>query len=601
MHNFSSVFFSKRIRRWKRIHKSNESRLQKAALYRLLNFLGIFLSLSIGYVWKEFNTISYFFFVLFILLFSGSVRYFQNFSNYQERIESILSLLKRESLRNQRKVSELFREIPEVPEALQTNHYYKDLDLFGKFGFYNYLDTTVTKKGKEDLLNHLLMLSAPDSEKIQKRQEALKEFLNKPILTWKLYYLLQEISPDNGYSKLIFRHSESIPESFSKSFLYKISTFIPFLTYGLAIFLILSDLPPIWSSLLFLHIFFYAFRFKERKKFLKRKETYYKTLLSFQKISQTFEKVPFQSKLNQTLNTGKDENTNTFPILKSIENRLSLSSVPLIDFLLNFFIFWDYTLLRKINRLEANYKDILRSGIEKIEYLDSMFPFLIFALHNPDMEFPEISEDQKSLEAKSFGHPMILPEHRVYNPLEKIQEKELVLITGSNMSGKTTFLRTIGINVLLALCGSKVPATEMKLPPLKILSSIKNEDSLTDGISFFYSEVRKLAYILDTLNAENQTCLVLIDEVLKGTNTRERLIASSAILKKLSASRSFSYVTTHDLELAKENKTYKLRHFTEMVVEEKMSFDYRIREGVITSGNALKILEIECPGLFTFN
>ena len=133
---------------------------------------------------------------------------------------------------------------------------------------------------------------------------------------------------------------------------------------------------------------------------------------------------------------------------------------------------------------------------------------------------------------------------------------------------------------------------------MKILSSIKNEDSLSEGVSFFYSEVQKLSYILRESKTNNS--LLLIDEVLKGTNTRERLIATKSLLQSLSEINSLNYITTHDIELAKESNSIVLKHFTEIVENDKMSFDYLIRDGVITSGNALKILSIECPELRLF-
>jgi DNA mismatch repair ATPase MutS len=135
----------------------------------------------------------------------------------------------------------------------------------------------------------------------------------------------------------------------------------------------------------------------------------------------------------------------------------------------------------------------------------------------------------------------------------------------------------------------------MKISSLKIFTSIKNEDSLSQGISFFYSEVRKLSYILKESTKNNS--LILIDEILKGTNTRERIIATKQIMKYLSGLSSLNYITTHDVDLARETESYILKHFTEIVKDNKMSFDFKIRDGVITSGNALKILKLECPEL----
>jgi DNA mismatch repair ATPase MutS len=234
----------------------------------------------------------------------------------------------------------------------------------------------------------------------------------------------------------------------------------------------------------------------------------------------------------------------------------------------------------------------MKAIAESLEIIDSILPFVILKLHNPDYQFPRINSEIVKVNAENLRHPLISKSQCVANPLNKINFGESLIITGSNMSGKTTYLRTIGLNVLLGLCGSPVAADKMEFPPMEILSSIKNEDSLEDGISFFYAEVKRIAYILNQTKEEGKY-LILLDELLKGTNTRERLIASKAILKKLMNSNSVVFITTHDVDLAVKTKNQKIAHFTETVKDNKMNFDYKIKDGIIKSTNALRILEIE--------
>ncbi|MCB1176002.1 MAG: DNA mismatch repair protein, partial [Leptospiraceae bacterium] len=279
--------------------------------------------------------------------------------------------------------------------------------------------------------------------------------------------------------------------------------------------------------------------------------------------------------------------------------RLSFRDAPLANFILNLFFQWDIWTLGKIKKFSEKWKTDLELILNKIEYLDSILPFSNFHFHQKDTQFPTIDPSLKNIQATSLGHPLIPKKQRVNNPLEKVNFSSVVLITGSNMSGKTTYLRSIGVNTLLALCGSPVVAENFTLPPIQILSSIKNEDSLDEGISFFYSEVRKIAYILKTAKSNDIPSLILIDEVLKGTNTRERIIATEKILRELSkpAYRSINFITTHDLELAKgpKAKKWKMKHFVELIEDGKMSFDYKIRDGVVNSSNALRILSLEYP------
>jgi DNA mismatch repair ATPase MutS len=257
---------------------------------------------------------------------------------------------------------------------------------------------------------------------------------------------------------------------------------------------------------------------------------------------------------------------------------------------------WDLWQIAGLRDWNQKYFDQMQKIIDSIEYLDSILPFSNLKFLNPEFEFPKISSETKTFSAKQISHPLIHSSKRVLNPIENMKLGETLIITGSNMSGKTTYLRSIGINTLLALCGSATCSKNFELPLLQIKTSIKNEDSLEDGISFFYSEVRRIGSILNS-SKTNEINLILLDELLKGTNTRERLIASKSILAELSKTNSFVFITTHDLDLAKKNSKTKLSYFQETVLDNKMNFDYKIKKGIIRSTNALKILELENLGL----
>jgi DNA mismatch repair ATPase MutS len=172
-----------------------------------------------------------------------------------------------------------------------------------------------------------------------------------------------------------------------------------------------------------------------------------------------------------------------------------------------------------------------------------------------------------------------------------------VLITGSNMSGKSSFLRTIGVNLVLAYAGGPVNADSFECGLFRVFSTIRINDSLTEGFSYFYAEVRRLKALLDALNADDALPLFfLIDEIFKGTNNRERLIGSQAYLRALAGGHGMGVVTTHDLELvqlADEIPQLRNYHFREEVVNGQMQFDYRLRPGPSPTTNALKIMRLE--------
>jgi len=592
------LFLKNRKKRYSyKFHKISTS-LKKISLYRFLIFLFLLLSLIIFYIQRDFLFIS-FLPITTVIIFIFLIHKYNKVSKIYSKIDSILQLLKREELRYELKISELYREDPDFLDP-SNFHFWKDLDIFGKQGLYSYLDTTVTQGGNKKFVYELLQKEVPNLLDINYKQTIIKELSIRKKLLWKLLYLFYETSSSGGYVKVSLKHKiESVKQIISKpkqSLLF-IKLFL-ILGYIGGFLLFLLDKPGLWGFFFFTQIILYTQKFKKKNIIIKKYEKFISILTKFEDVSLYLSKVKFNSEgLKNKFNSLSNKDlSNLFIRIKKLETKLVYREIPLPGFLLNLFISFDYFILNDINEIE-NSNILIDELIESLDYLDSILPFTLLQFYNQDLEFPEFLESLE-LSAEQIGHPLIPNNRRVYNKLSNIKPGSVVLITGSNMSGKTTFLRTIGINVLLAHCGAPVCAKSMKLSPMKILSSIKNEDSLSEGISFFYSEVQKLSYILRESKTTNS--LLLIDEVLKGTNTRERLIATKSLLQSLSEINSLNYITTHDIELAKESNSIVLKHFTEIVENDKMSFDYLVRDGVITSGNALKILSIECPELKLF-
>jgi ABC-type multidrug transport system fused ATPase/permease subunit len=591
-------FLKNREKRYSYKFDKISTSLKKISLYRFLIFLFLLLSLIIYYIQRDFLLIS-FLPIITVIIFIYLIHKYNKVSKTYSKIDSMLQLLKREELRYELKISELYREDPDFLEP-SNFHFWKDLDIFGKQGLYSYLDTTVTQGGNKKFVHELLQKVVPNLSDINYKQTIIKELSTRKKLIWKLLYLFYETSPSGGYVKVLLKHNiESVKQiiSIPKQSLFFIKLFL-IIGYIGGFLLFLLDKPGLWGFFFFTQILLYSLKFKKKNIIIKKYEKFISILTKFEDISLYLSKVKFTSdglknKFNRLSN--KDL-SNLFIRIKKLETKLVYREIPLPGFLLNVFFSFDYFILNDIHEIE-NSNIPIDELTESLDYLDSILPFTLLQFYNQNLEFPEFLKSLE-LSASEIGHPLIPNNRRVYNKLSNVKPGSVVLITGSNMSGKTTFLRTIGINVLLAHCGAPVCAKSMKLSPMKILSSIKNEDSLSEGVSFFYSEVQKLSYILRESKTNNS--LLLIDEVLKGTNTRERLIATKSLLQSLSEINSINYITTHDIELAKESSSIVLKHFTEIVENDKMSFDYLIRDGVITSGNALKILSIECPELRLF-
>jgi hypothetical protein len=233
--------------------------------------------------------------------------------------------------------------------------------------------------------------------------------------------------------------------------------------------------------------------------------------------------------------------------------------------------------------------------------LEALASLAGFAFERPDHTFPQLGDDA-TFRGEALGHPLIEADKRVSNDVTVEGPGHALVVTGSNMSGKSTLLRAIGVNAVLANAGAPVCAKRLVLGRLRVATSMRVSDSLEEGTSRFYAELKKLKLVLDLAKKAHEkqgkdgTVLFLLDEILHGTNTRERLIGARAILKELVARGAMGAVSTHDLGLgdleAEMPDRVKNVHFEEQVKGEEMSFDYRLRTGIVQSSNALRLMKI---------
>ena len=282
-----------------------------------------------------------------------------------------------------------------------------------------------------------------------------------------------------------------------------------------------------------------------------------------------------------------------------IASAASLQKNDLLWIVLNTLVPWDLSFAELLNRYKRELDEKLSRWLDRFYELEALCSLANFAWLNPGYTFPEIVDPGESLpfEATDLGHPLIPHQERVTNDISISEIGSILLITGSNMSGKSTFLRTLGVNLVLAFAGGPVVASRLQTVPFRIYSSINVVDSLDAGLSHFYAEVKRLRGMLDALRQPHAYPLFyLVDEIFRGTNNRERLIGSTSFLKKVAGSRGIGIISTHDLELTElEQDIPKLTnwHFEETIKEGKMHFEYRLKPGPCPTTNALRIMEME--------
>jgi len=294
--------------------------------------------------------------------------------------------------------------------------------------------------------------------------------------------------------------------------------------------------------------------------------------------------------------------------LNVIVSATSLQNNGLLWLVLNMLVPWGLFFAYLFDRAKMELRTLLPGWLNVWFELEALGSLANFADLNPECVFPELTAGlavdsptpyhfSAVFYARELGHPLIPDQQRVSNNLEIEKLGEMLLVTGSNMSGKSSLLRTVGVNLSLAYAGAPVLAESLRIPLFRLYTCINISDSVTDGISFFYAEVKRLKALLDALTEkpDDLPLLFLIDEIFRGTNNRERLIGSRAYIRALVGHNGIGIVSTHDLELVKlaeEIGHIHNFHFQETVVDGQMIFDYKLRTGPSPTTNALTIMRL---------
>ncbi|TWU23373.1 DNA mismatch repair protein MutS [Novipirellula galeiformis] len=270
------------------------------------------------------------------------------------------------------------------------------------------------------------------------------------------------------------------------------------------------------------------------------------------------------------------------------------------------FALWDVRVLKRLEQWQETYSDVVADWFESLGQFESLMSLAALRDEYPSWTTPQWKDGRtdRSVEAIGIGHPLLRDDARVRNDVTVGPPGTLLLVTGSNMSGKSTMLRSIGLNVALAGTGAPVCAEQFSLPSIELATSIRVSDNLSEGVSFYMAELHRLKQVVDharrLADQDDRVLLFLLDEILQGTNSRERQIAVVQVLRHLVALESVGAISTHDLELADEpelNSIAHTVHFRETITtgddgNDTMTFDYQMRQGVSPTTNALRLLEM---------
>jgi hypothetical protein len=503
-----------------------------------------------------------------------------------------------------------WQALPEVPPPppvdLESHPYARDLDLFGHASLTTWLGATATADGARLLRGWLLAPAAPAG--IVERQTAVDELA--PRREWRESLAIEGTLTALGPSELSrFLEWTAVPESAVPPVMRVLAVLLPAsVLLLLALYLGGGVDGAWWLAPLGLNVilsFVYApkmFRTFDRVAIGEQALTRYGTMLDLVCSSN------WTSPLLAGLHAAMCDGTPAPSAVRRIAGLAAWSELrrgaALLHFPVQAFTLWDFHVLLAMERWRR------RSGVQVRVWLDSLGTFDALSTlatvraDEPDWAMPQVDSSADRYAGTAVAHPLIAAVRRVANDVEVGPPGTLLLVTGSNMSGKSTLLRAIGVNAVLAQAGAPVCSASLRMPPVEIQTSIRVQDSLELGLSYFMAALARLKQIVDAADRHRggipdaprpPALLYLLDEVLQGTNSVERGLAVRAVAQHLLDAGAIGAMTTHDLALAGEEplrSSAALAHFTEQVGSDgTMTFDYRLRAGLATSTNALRLMQ----------
>ena len=303
---------------------------------------------------------------------------------------------------------------------------------------------------------------------------------------------------------------------------------------------------------------------------------------------------PLIVQLQQSLKNGNENASVQIKILKSILDRFDLRLNIVGPLFMNSFLLWDVRQMIALNEWRRKNKAVVPKMFNTIAEMEVLISIAAVHFNYHYWCLPKFSDAYFFFESTALGHPLIPEKERVNNDFKVEQNTLISLVTGSNMAGKSTFLRSVGVNIVLAQMGAPVCAKTFIMSPIRLMTSMRISDNLAENTSTFYAELKKLKNIIEAVNLR-ENVFVLLDEILRGTNSHDRHTGSAAFITQLIRHNAFAVIATHDLELANLEKEYPQSlenyHFDVQVRGEELFFDYKLKDGVCHSLNASLLMK----------
>lgn len=493
--------------------------------------------------------------------------------------------------------------------------YINDLDIFGHASLFQYLNTSNTYNGREylrklleDPVKDIFPTCTPDtktlihswsSDSILKRQNAIKELAESIDFSQSLECAGMGSKDYSNDPEKLFDYAENGKNLFKWKWVKYIFYILPIITISSLVYWYFDRSVPFILPLFLLasHMLINLAGYIKVNSILETISTYQDKLNVYPRLFKIIEDNDFNNnfliELKSNFFTKNKTASKQIKALDKIVGIVAFKYNPLIYFVLNSLFFWDYHCVFALEKWKSLSGSSLRKWLNSVGMFEALSSLAMLSQLNPDWQYPEFEENGLKISANDMGHPLISANNRVNNCV--IINNEIAVITGSNMSGKTTLLRTIGVNLVLAYAGASVCAQEFKCSVMDIFTSMRVSDDLSSGISTFYAELLRIKMIIDN-SKQGKPMIFLIDEVFRGTNSKDRVVGGRNVLLNLNQSWNIGLISTHDLELCEfandPSGRIKNYHFIETYSDGEIHFDYKLKTGPCNSTNAQYLMKM---------
>jgi hypothetical protein len=486
-----------------------------------------------------------------------------------------------------------YYDFPTGSEHIPKEHpYANDLDIFGRASLFQYLNRTTSEPGSTKLAAYLKFPAS--IEHISERQISVNELASK-------ISCIQDLQAFGAKNKITFSTKNRLekwiqePNVFSAFKPWKwLRYLLPSIIITVVLLYIFDEVGDtvFYITLLIFAVIAYQINkvvspiHQQLSKVADELSTLSSSILRIEE--EKFES-PLLKKCQSVFLQKNSKASGDISKIKKILDKLDLRYNLVLSLPLNLLLLWNLQQILDLEKWKESEQNNVNDWFDTLANFEALNSFGVLYFNEPEWIFPLIHPKYFSIEGKEIGHPLIPKEKRVENFIDIPTNAELMLVTGSNMAGKSTYLRSIGVNVVLAMSGAPVCAAFFSVSHVQLMSSMRITDNLEESTSTFYAELKKLKTIIQKVNAGDKV-FILLDEILRGTNSLDRHTGSKALIKQLINKKAAAIIATHDLELANLKEQFSENilnyHFDVQVSNDELYFDYRLKPGVCNSLNA---------------